>query len=158
MSQPTPAPRDAPLTRDQILVIAGMMATLALAALDATVVGTALTAGEHLKAEGIASIYTRLGEHLVEIGEAAAVADHYMGVLDAIHQRRLPGEISVKPSQLGLDFDAQRTFEHAARLAARAGELDGFLWIDMESSQWTEPTLVLYERLRASHPNVGLCL
>jgi EmrB/QacA subfamily drug resistance transporter len=34
--------RDAPLTRDQILIIGGMMATLALAALDATVVGTAL--------------------------------------------------------------------------------------------------------------------
>ena len=48
MNQPSPvkreAPgtRDAPLTRDQILISAGMMATLALAALDATVVGTAL--------------------------------------------------------------------------------------------------------------------
>ena len=93
-----------------------------------------------------------------EIGEAAAVADHYLGVLEAIHERGLPGEISVKPSQLGLDFDAERTFEHAGRLASRAGELGGFLWIDMESSDWTESTLVLYERLKATHPNVGLCL
>jgi proline dehydrogenase len=81
-----------------------------------------------------------------------------MGVLDAIHERGLPGEISVKPSQLGLDFDAERTFEHAARLAARAGELGSLMWIDMEGSQWTEPTLMLFERLKATHPNVGLCL
>jgi hypothetical protein len=38
-TEPGPEPR---LTREQLLIIAGMMVTLALAALDATVVGTAL--------------------------------------------------------------------------------------------------------------------
>lgn len=119
---------------------------------------SALTAGQAFAKEGITSLYTRLGEHLTRIEEAAAVADHYLGVLDAIHDRGLPGEISVKPSQIGLDFDPEKTFEHADRLAARAGELGGFLWIDMESSEWVEPTLQLYERLKATHPSVGLCL
>ncbi len=119
---------------------------------------SALTAGAEFAKEGITGLYTRLGEHLAKIEEAAAVADHYLGVLDAIHDRGLPGEISIKPSQLGLDFDATQTWQHADRLATRAGEVGSFLWVDMEGSRWTEPTLQLYERLRAAHPNVGLCL
>ncbi|HEX5147532.1 MAG TPA: MFS transporter, partial [Candidatus Limnocylindrales bacterium] len=41
MSRSTPEP-DAPLTRDQLLVTAGIMTAIAVAALDATVVGTAM--------------------------------------------------------------------------------------------------------------------
>ena len=38
----TPADLDAPLTRDQMIVTAGIMAAIAVAALDSTVVGTAM--------------------------------------------------------------------------------------------------------------------
>jgi len=118
----------------------------------------ALNAGEDLRPLGIGSLYTRLGEHLTSIDEAAAVTDHYLGVLEAIAERTLPGELSIKPSQLGLDLDQVRTLELAERLTAHAEALGGFVWIDMEGSDWTEETMSLYERLRAGHPNVGLCL
>ena len=39
---PSAQPADPPLTRDQILVTAGVMAAIAVAALDSTVVGTAM--------------------------------------------------------------------------------------------------------------------
>jgi proline dehydrogenase len=118
----------------------------------------ALNAGARFEAEGIATIFTRIGEHLTQASEAAAVADHYLGVLDAIHERGLHGEISVKLSQLGLDLDAERAFEHARRLVARAGELGALVWIDMEDSAATDATLDVYTRLKADHPNVGVCL
>jgi proline dehydrogenase len=118
----------------------------------------ALNAGQQAQALGIGSLYTRLGEHLTRPDEAAAVADHYLGVLEAIAERKLPGEVSVKPSQLGLDLDPAATYAHAARLAAHAETLRGFVWLDMESSEATEATLDLYERLRAVHPHVGVCL
>src|SRR5664279_5899485 len=38
----TPTDLDAPLTRDQLIVTAGIMAAIAVAALDSTVVGTAM--------------------------------------------------------------------------------------------------------------------
>ena len=38
----TPSDLDAPLTRDQLIVTAGIMAAIAVAALDSTVVGTAM--------------------------------------------------------------------------------------------------------------------
>jgi proline dehydrogenase len=68
------------------------------------------------------------------------------------------GEVSVKLTQLGLDLDVERTFTHASRLAAAAAAHGAVFWIDMEGSAYTEATVAFYERLKAVHPNVGLCL
>jgi proline dehydrogenase len=119
---------------------------------------SALDAGERFKRDGIASLYTRLGENLTRIEEADEVADHYMGVFDEIVRRGLDGEVSVKLTQLGFDLDAERTFAHASRLAARAAEVGGMLWVDMEGSAYTEGTIAFYERLKAAHPNIGLAI
>jgi len=108
--------------------------------------------------EGIASLLTRLGENLTDIAEADVVADHYLGVLDEIHTRKLDGEVSVKLTQLGFDLNVDRAFEHASSLAARAAQDAKTFWIDMEGSAYTEGTVSFYERLKAVHPNVGICL
>ena len=119
---------------------------------------SALDAGERFKRDGIASLYTRLGENLTRIEEANEVAAHYLGVFDEIVRRGLDGEVSVKLTQLGFDLDVERTFAHASRLAARAAEAGGDLWIDMEGSDYTEGTISFYERLKAAHPNIGLAI
>jgi proline dehydrogenase len=119
---------------------------------------TALQAGAQFQIEGIGTLYTRLGENLTEIAEADAVADHYLAVMDDIRDRHLDGEISVKLTQLGLDLDVERTFEHASALAARAALTGRTLWLDMEGSAYTEATVAFYERLKADHPNTGICL
>jgi proline dehydrogenase len=119
---------------------------------------SALDASLPLRDAGIGTIYTRLGENLTAIEEADAVADHYVEVLDAIRERGLAGEISVKPTQLGLDLDEERTFEHLVRLAEHAATTGSFLWVDMEGSAYTEATVRLYERLRAAQPRTGICL
>jgi proline dehydrogenase len=118
----------------------------------------ALDAGERFKRDGIGSMYTRLGENLTGIEEADEVAAHYLGVFDEIVRRGLQGEVSVKLTQLGYDLDVERTFAHASRLAARAAEVGGVLWIDMEGSAYTEGTIAFYERLKAVHPNIGLAI
>jgi proline dehydrogenase len=118
----------------------------------------ALTAGQGFQVQGIGTLYTRLGENLTKIEEADAVAEDYAGLLDDIAARRLDGEISVKLTQLGLDLDIERTLEHAGRLAAKAAETGHTFWIDMEGSAYTESTVAFYERLKAAHPNSGLCL
>lgn len=119
---------------------------------------SALDAAAPLQAAGIATMYTRLGENLTSLDEADAVADHYIEVLDQIKARGLDGEISVKPTQLGLDHDEERTLAHLQRLAAHAAETGSYLWIDMEGSAYVEATIRLYERLRATHPRTGVCL
>jgi proline dehydrogenase len=118
----------------------------------------ALHAAEPLQAAGIGTIYTRLGENLVSLDEADAVASHYMELIDRIQAVGLRGEPSVKPTQLGLDLDPEATYAHLSRIAAHAAEAGSFLWVDMEGSAYTEATIALYERLRAEHANTGLCL
>ncbi|MGP1673986.1 MAG: proline dehydrogenase family protein [Candidatus Limnocylindrales bacterium] len=119
---------------------------------------SALDAAAPLEAAGIGSMYTKLGENLTSLEEADAVADHYIGVLDAITARGYHGEVSVKPTQLGLDLDEDRALAHLTRLAEHAAATGSYLWVDMEGSDYVEKTIRLYERLRAVQPRTGICL
>jgi proline dehydrogenase len=121
-------------------------------------VESALKAAVTFKADGISSMFTRLGENVTKMAEADAVAEHYLGVLEDIEARGLDGEVSVKLTQLGYDLDVDRTLEHAKRLAAKSAESGRTLWVDMEGSDYAEGTIAFYERLKAEHPNTGLCL
>jgi len=121
-------------------------------------VEAALEAAETFRPAGIGVLFTRLGENLSDMTEAQAIADHYHGLLDKIRARGLDAEVSVKPTQLGLDLDPDATFEHLSSLAGHAAEGGGVLWIDMEGSAYVDPTLDLYKRLKKRHANVGICL
>ena len=118
----------------------------------------ALAAAVPLERVGITTMYTRLGENLESLEEAQAVVDHYLEVLDRIKASGMRGEISVKPTQLGLDHDADTCLAHLVTLANHAAETGSYLWVDMEGSDYTESTIVLYERLRAVAPLTGICL
>ena len=119
---------------------------------------SALDAAAPLQAAGMGTMYTKLGENLESLAEADAVADHYVAVLDAIKARGLDGEISVKPTQLGLDLDEDRALAHLTRIAAHAASVGSYVWVDMEGSAYVDATIRLYERLRAVEPRTGLCV
>lgn len=119
---------------------------------------SALDAAAPLQAAGIGTMYTKLGENLESLAAADAVADHYIAVLDAIRARGLDGEISVKPTQLGVDQDEDRALTHLSRLADHAADTGSYVWIDMEGSAYTDATIRLYERVRAAQARTGICL
>jgi proline dehydrogenase len=119
---------------------------------------SALDAGVMFRADGISSMFTRLGENITRLEEGDETAEHYLGLMGDIQARDLDGEVSVKLTQLGFDLDVERTMAHTARLAERAAETGKTLWIDMEGSGYTEGTIAFYERLKQDHANTGLCL
>jgi proline dehydrogenase len=118
----------------------------------------ALGAAVDLQALGIGTLYTKLGEAITDPAGAQAVADHYAELLGRIAEAEIDGEISVKPTQLGLDIDEDICLGHLRALAAVAEARGSYLWIDMEDSSYVDRTLDLYQRLRASHANTGICL
>jgi proline dehydrogenase len=118
----------------------------------------ALAAALPLQAAGIGTMYTRLGENLADLAEADEVADHYLQAIDKIVAAGINGEVSVKPTQLGLDHDADACLAHLVRIAEHAASVGSYLWIDMEGSAYTEATIALYEKLRAAQPRTGICL
>jgi proline dehydrogenase len=110
------------------------------------------------RALGVGAVLTRLGENLKDAGEAAQVTAHYLDVLDSIHREKFDVEISVKPTQLGLDFSREDCENHLRELVTRAKALENWVWVDMESTAYTDATLDLYTRTRADFPNTGLCV
>jgi proline dehydrogenase len=118
----------------------------------------ALGAAVDLQVLGIGTLYTKLGENITELSQAQAVEDHYLELLHRVKAAEVDGEISVKPTQLGLDVDEDACFAHLRTLAAAAEAQGSYLWIDMEDSSYVDRTLDLYQRLRASQPRTGICL
>ncbi len=107
---------------------------------------------------GIGTIFTKLGENVTRRDEAEDVTRHYLDVLDKVQQAGLRAQISVKPTQLGLDLDPAMCFDNLRRLVERSEARDNFVWIDMESSPYVDPTLDLFRRARAISPRVGVAL
>lgn len=118
----------------------------------------ALKAAVDFKAKGIGALFTRLGENVTDLSEAREVVEHYESVFAKAIAAGLNAEVSVKPTQLGLDLDAEAAYANLLRLAQAAEKAKSFLWIDMEGTAYTEPTLALYRRLRADHPRTGVAL
>ncbi|HEX7088532.1 MAG TPA: proline dehydrogenase family protein [Longimicrobiales bacterium] len=118
----------------------------------------ALRAAGELGERRIATVLTELGENVTDAAEADAVAEHYVQVLERIAQAGLDTEISVKLTQLGLDLGTEETAARLERILMAAEAHGMAVWIDMESSQYTDRTLELYQAARARHANVGVCV
>jgi proline dehydrogenase len=118
----------------------------------------ALEAAKQLQGLGITTILTHLGENLTKVEEAEQVTRHYLDVLDRVAGAGLDAHISIKPTQLGLDLDRALCERNLDRLVERTEQRKNFLWIDMESSPYVDPTLALYKRTRAKTSKIGIAL
>ncbi len=119
---------------------------------------SALQAAKIFASQGIASVLTELGENVTDRADAEAVTRDYLEVLDRITEQRLPAHLSVKLTHLGLDLDRDICAAQLHTLAKRADAVGNFVWIDMESSEYTDVTLDLFREMRRQFPNVGVCL
>ena len=111
-----------------------------------------------LATDGRGTIFTKLGEAITNLDEARAVRDHYVWLFDQIKAKGLPGHVSVKPTQLGLDVDPGICQAQTEELAAKAQATGSFLWIDMEDSAYVDRTLALYRAVKAKYPSTGIAL
>ena len=118
----------------------------------------ALEAGARIAASGRGLLFTQLGEAITSADGAIAVRDHYLGFFDQIRARGLPAQVSVKPTQLGLDLSLAECERHLLALAAKAEETGSALWLDMEDSSYVDRTLQLYAVLRNRHVATGVAL
>ncbi|MFL5572672.1 MAG: proline dehydrogenase family protein [Gemmatimonadaceae bacterium] len=118
----------------------------------------ALTAGATIATTGRGLLFTQLGEAITNGKEAIAVRDHYLWLFDRIRAMGLPAQISVKPTQLGLDLSAAECEQHLHTLAEKAEETASALWLDMEDSSYADRTLDLYVSLKKNYRSTGIAL
>jgi proline dehydrogenase len=112
-----------------------------------------------LSERGLHANTTLLGEGVRQSAEAEAVAAEYETVLRRLAAERLPANVALKLTHLGLQLDEELAFANVARIVDTAASLDNFVRIDMEQSSVVDATLRTYRRLRESgRDNVGTVL
>jgi proline dehydrogenase len=131
----------------------------------------ALKASDALLAKGMKVSLDYLGENTANEGEALAAKKTYVEMLESIAAHPVvakwnsapsgaiePLNISIKLTQCGLDqgFDfAEKNYRDVLEVAKR---LQNFVRIDMESSDYTQRTLDMIERVLPDYSNTGTVL
>jgi proline dehydrogenase len=112
-----------------------------------------------LNERGLAANTTILGEDVATEGEARAMVDEYLSILDRIRDGGLRVNVALKLTHLGLDLEEELAYGNVRRIVEHAAERGNFIRIDMEYSSLVDATLRTYRRLRESGcDNVGTVL
>lgn len=110
---------------------------------------TALPAVNDLLDDGLFVTLDLLGEHVHDAARATSLTGSYIGLLHRIAEARADREagISIKLSMIGQVIDEALCEDNLRRLLDVARETDTFVRLDMESTQLTQSTLDLFERV-----------
>jgi len=109
---------------------------------------------QRLNRDGYLASLDHLGESVTSLQEAESSRDAYLSALDRVAELGLQATVSVKLTQLGLDFSETECENNVDRLVRRAMEIGTAVEIDMESSAYVDRTLALVARLHARHGHV----
>ena len=104
------------------------------------------------------TIITYLGENVNLEEDTYQVVDHYRNALIAIDKTSLNTLISVKLTQLGLDFDKNLCMENLNQLLKLAKNYNSIIWIDMEEYCYLEQTLEIFKKISKNYHNIGITL
>jgi proline dehydrogenase len=115
----------------------------------------ALAVVSGLNARGLAAALTYLGENVRTTAEAEHATETYLALVDEVKRRSLNALPSVKLTHLGLDLGEAPCVANVSRLLERGQAAGTRVWMDMESSAYTERTLDLHARLKPAHPNAA---
>jgi len=121
---------------------------------------TALAAAARLNTRGITASLDLLGESVHNEAEARASGDSYVAMLDRIYQQKVDANVSVKLTAMGLDISEDLCVSVMHKILQKAREYRTFVRIDMESSEYTQRTLDLFEQrlYPAYREHVGIVL
>jgi proline dehydrogenase len=109
----------------------------------------ALRVAEAVNRQGMSVTLDSLGESVTSETEAHKAAEVYHRLLDAIAERKLNANVSVKLTQMGLQLSADLAEGIAESLVQHARSVGNFVRIDMEDSSLTQITLDIVRRLHA---------
>lgn len=105
---------------------------------------------QRLSTERIFGTLDFLGENVTSLEDAGRSKDSYLAALSEIERTGLPATISIKLTQLGLEFSQAACHTNVSALVERARAIGSCVEIDMESSSYTDRTLEMVCRLQES--------
>ena len=119
----------------------------------------AIAAARTLQGRGMRVALDYLGESVSTTKSATAAAREYVQLIETIVDSGIERNISLKLTQLGLTIDKATCVDNLRRIMAPAARHDFFVRIDMESSEFTQLTLDVFETLwKLEVRNIGIAL
>jgi proline dehydrogenase len=118
----------------------------------------ALTHVKRINNSGFAATIDILGEHTKDIETASSITSDYCELYKKINQRSLDCNLSIKPSHLGIDISFEIAKTNFEKIITEAEKFSNFLRFDMESSSYTDNTLMIYDHCLKRYSKVGVVL
>ena len=108
-----------------------------------------------LERRGLTTAVTYLGENVHSAADAEQATAVYLDLLDRIERGRFRCIPSLKLTHLGLDLGEELCLANLTRLLDRGAAAGVRVWIDMESSAYTDRTLEIYAKVRPRYPGAA---
>jgi proline dehydrogenase len=104
----------------------------------------AIEAAKAIQAKGMLLTMDQLGESITTLAEAETATAVYLALIEKIRAAGIDRNISVKPTQLGLDIDQQVCVANITRILELAKQHEFFVRIDMENTPYIQKTLEMF--------------
>jgi proline dehydrogenase len=109
--------------------------------------------------KGMQGLLNLLGEHVESKDEVEKTVSEYSRLLDLIQNGKVNSQISIKPTQFGLNIDPEYCYQNYLKLADLCkSHSNNWLWIDMEDSSYTQKTIDLYRKVLSKYENTGVAI
>jgi len=119
----------------------------------------AIEAARAIQASGMLLTLDQLGESITTLTEAEAATQVYLTLIEKIRAAGIDRNISIKPTQLGLDIDAAVCVDNVKRILDVAKSHDFFVRIDMENTPYIQKTLDMFSSVWSQgYRNTGVVL
>ncbi|WP_121821956.1 proline dehydrogenase family protein [Halostella salina] len=119
----------------------------------------AVSRARQIAGRGLNPMVNRLGSHEDEWAAVETSAGEYRRLVDLFGEASFDAAVTIKPTQVGLEFGEDAFRETVDRIVDRASDRGVFVWFDMEEHGAVDATLDAYETLARKHGGgVGVCL
>ena len=107
---------------------------------------------------GMGAIINKLGEHMTSKNQIENTVLEYLVLVSNLHESKVEGGVSIKPTQIGLSKNRKECSDNFSRIIEKASLSQSFVWIDMESSEYTDDTIGIYNELFGKYERLGIAL
>jgi len=118
----------------------------------------AIISAQEANRSGMYAILNKLGEHMASKSQIEDTVSEYLRLLFNLHKFKVSGGISIKPTQVGLSKSFEDSLHNLEKIIEKATISQSFVWIDMESSEYTEETITAYLGLFEKYERLGIAI
>ncbi|CUR51988.1 Proline dehydrogenase [Nitrosotalea devaniterrae] len=118
----------------------------------------ALKSARQANGNGMSAILNKLGEHMASKQKVNQTVSDYLTLVSSLRRSKIIGGLSIKPTQVGLAISAKECLGNLDTIIEKALQFQSFVWIDMESSEFTDDTFNIYKNLFEKYERVGIVI